>query len=270
MISSRIPIALLAILCPLLHCPSYGQAVWPSFLGQGSSADLQANHLPLKWSPTENQRWKAQLPGKGQSSPVIWGDTVYVTSIAGSMKETCCVTALSLATGAEKWTRTFSSSQPVRSNYFQSRSAPTPLVHSLGVVAFFETGDLVCLNRETGKIQWKRSLTEEFGAFESTIGLATSPVGYGDRFFLMIDHEGESYLLAADVKSGATLWRTPRFSRRSYATPAIVRIGDQDHLVCSSDGSVDGYDVDTGKQVWTFEDIGANTLNTPLQVDNGT
>ncbi len=241
-----------------------GQAVWPAFLGQGRTQQPNANVLPLEWSPTKNVRWKAPIRGKGQSSPVVWGDTAYITSIDGDMKETCIVTAISLATGEEKWSRDFESAMPTRSNYFQSRSAPTPMVDDKHVIAFFETGNLVAMDRVNGETAWERLITEDYGAFESTIGLATSPIQNEDNVFLMIDHEGESYLLAIAKASGETLWRTERFSRKSYASPAIVQINGSDQIVCSSDGSVDGYDPKTGKQLWTFEELGANSSNTPL------
>ncbi|QDT10463.1 PQQ-binding-like beta-propeller repeat protein [Planctomycetes bacterium K23_9] len=264
-IHNRILLSLvIAAVVQLSALPAMGQAVWPAFLGQGKTQETHVDALPLTWSPSKNVRWKTTIPGKGQSSPVVWGDTAYVTSIAGNMKETCIVTAISITTGQQEWSREFESAMPTRSNYFQSRSAPTPVVDDNHVVAFFETGSLVGINRKTGNTAWQRSLTTDYGAFESTIGLATSPVQLHDRVFLMIDHEGESYLLAVDKLSGETIWRTERFSRKSYASPSIIDINGSPQIVCSSDGSVDGYDPKTGKQLWTFEELGANSSNTPL------
>ncbi|WDQ14615.1 PQQ-binding-like beta-propeller repeat protein [Rhodopirellula sp. P2] len=245
---------------------AFGQAVWPAFLGQGSSETFQAEKLPLNWSPGENVRWKQAILGKGQSSPVVWGDTVYVTSIQGEMKETCVVMAIALADGQVKWTRQIESATPVRSNYFQSRSAPTPVVDEKHVVAFFETGNLVGIDRNSGELLWERSLPDETGVFQSDIGLASSLAQHGSNAFVLIDHEGDSYLMAVNKGSGETAWKTERFSRKSYASPAILQIGSKAQIVCSSDGSVDGYSPETGEQLWTFEDIGANTSNTPPAV----
>ncbi len=103
---------------------------WPAFLGQGATP-VKAESIPLTWSPTENIAWTAKLPGKGQSSPVIWADQVFVTSIEGSMKDKCHLVALSLVDGSELWRKTFDSPQTIRSNYFQSRSAPTPVVDEI-------------------------------------------------------------------------------------------------------------------------------------------
>lgn len=242
--------------------------VWPSFLGQGASR-IDVQTIPLTWSPTDNIAWQAKLPGKGQSSPVIWNDRVFVTSVEGSMKDQCHLVALSLDDGRELWRVTSEAAQTVRSNYFQSRSAPTPVVDADRVYAFFETGNVVATDH-LGKRIWSRSLTEDYGAFESTIGLASSPALVHDVLVILIDHEGPSYLLGLDAKSGQTRWKTDRTSRTSYASPAVVPVAGRPQIVCSSSGSVDGYDPETGEQLWTFEDnVGGNRAGAPLAIADG-
>jgi outer membrane protein assembly factor BamB len=150
-----IPITL-ALMC---LTPGATPDAWPGFLGAGRTP-LDANTLPLKWSPTENVAWKATLPGQGQSAPVIWGDKVFVTCIEGPTKDTCHVVALALADGKQLWNHKQPGTQKVRSNYFQSRSAPTPVVDGDRVYAFFETGDLVALSHD-GKPVWERTLVKE-------------------------------------------------------------------------------------------------------------
>lgn len=241
---------------------------WPAFLGQGASA-VDPQTIPLTWSPTENIAWSTKLPGKGQSSPVIWGDKVFVTAIDGTMKDRCHILALNLNDGAIAWKHTFDSAQTVRSNYFQSRSAPTPAVDAQAVYAFFETGNLVALSH-AGEVQWQRVLTEDYGPFESTIGLASSLLAAADMVVVLVDHEGPSYLLAVDKKTGETRWKSDRDSRVSYASPALVPVGDQQQIVCSSAGSVDGYDPATGELLWSYsESIGGNRSATPLPLGDG-
>ncbi|MEZ6132271.1 MAG: PQQ-binding-like beta-propeller repeat protein [Planctomycetaceae bacterium] len=235
---------------------------WPGFLGMGATA-IDPATLPLEWSPTSNVSWQAELVGTGQSSPLIWGDKVFVTSIDGNMKEDCHVTALSLADGRKLWDFKTESAQPVRSNYFQSRSAPTPAVDAERVYAFFETGKLIALSHD-GKEQWVRNLVEEFGEFEVRIGLASSVAQTDDSVFVLVDHEGPSYLLAVDKATGETKWQTERFSRQSYASPIVLDICGQPQVVVSSAGSVDGYDPATGEQMWTMEGVGGNRSTTPL------
>lgn len=244
-------------------------AVWPDFLGRSSHQAVDASKLPLQWDPTKNVPWKTKLPGKGQSSPVIWGHTVYVTSIEGSMKERCHVTALNLETGEVLWTREFDAAQTIRSNYFQSRSAPTPVATSNGVFAFFETGNLVALSH-AGETLWERNLVDEYGPFESTIGLASSPIALDDSVFLLVDHEGPSYLLSLSQKTGEVQWKRDRDSRVSYSSPSVMNFGDRHQLVCSSNGGVQAYEPLTGELVWEYQDVGANSQNTPLAAKPGT
>ena len=241
---------------------------WPAFLGQDSTP-VNAQSIPLAWSTGNNVAWTANLPGKGQSSPVIWENRVYITCIDGTMKDRCILVALNLADGQPAWIQQCDSSQKVRSNYFQSRSAPTPVVDANGVYAFFETGNLVAFNHD-GKPLWRRSLTDDYGPFESNIGLASSPAQFEDSIALLIDHEGPSYLLSVDKRTGLTLWKTERDSRTSYSSPTVVPVGDAHHIVCSSAGSIDGYDPATGRLLWTYTDhIGGNRMATPLAFENG-
>lgn len=241
---------------------------WPSFLGQGAT-NIDPATIPLTWSPTENIAWQAKLPGRGQSSPVIWHDQVFVTSIEGSMKDKCHLVALSLQDGHELWRQTIAASQTVRSNYFQSRSAPTPAVDAKRAYAFFETGNVVATDH-SGKLLWQRVLTEDYGAFESTIGLASSPILVNDILVILIDHEGPSYLLALDSATGETRWKTDRTSRTSYTSPSLVPISGTQQIVCSSSGSVDGYDPKTGEILWTYEEnVGGNSTGVPLAIRDG-
>ncbi|MFO1005304.1 MAG: PQQ-binding-like beta-propeller repeat protein [Planctomycetaceae bacterium] len=260
------PALILVLTCCLAGSPD----AWPAFLGQGASAVDPAS-IPLNWSPTENIAWTAKIPGKGQSSPVIWGDSVFVTSIEGSMKDKCHLVALSLTDGHELWRKEFESPQTTRSNYFQSRSAPTPVVDGERVYAFFETGILVACSQSTGEVVWQRSLTEEYGAFESNIGLAASPILVNGTLAVLIDHEGPSYLLGVNPQTGENLWKTDRTSRTSYASPSAVTIAGKPQIVCSSAGSIDGYDPQTGETLWTYEEkIGGNRSGAALQISDGT
>ncbi|MCA9040177.1 MAG: PQQ-like beta-propeller repeat protein [Planctomycetaceae bacterium] len=240
---------------------------WPGFLGAG--ADLvEPTSLPLVWAAERNVAWKTSLPGQGQSSPVIWGDRVFTTSIEGEMKNECHITSIDLQNGNIVWDYHAPSAQPVRANYFQSRSAPTPTVDANRVYAFFETGKLIALTHEGTEV-WTRNLVEDYGEFEVRIGLAASPLQTENAIIVVVDHEGPSYLLAVDKTNGETLWMQERFSRVSYASPALVRIGGQNHVVCSASGSIDGYDSETGKLLWTYEDVGGNRSSTPLPFNDG-
>ena len=158
----------------LLFAAAVGEAkpVWPGFLG-GGATPLPADSVPLAWSPTDNVAWKAALPGHGQSSPVIHGDDVFVTAVEGPLQDTYHVLFLSLADGTEPWRHSLPSTAPVKNSLYVSRAAPTPAVDADRVYAFFESGDLVAVNRD-GSVSWSRSLSHDYGPFKNEFGLAAS------------------------------------------------------------------------------------------------
>lgn len=236
--------------------------VWPGFLGAGAS-EVEPATIPLKWSPTENVAWDASLPGHGQSSPVIWGEKVFVTTVEGDNKETCHTLCLSLKDGAILWDHKHTSTAPDPNSVYISRAAPTPVVDKDHVFAFFECGDLIALTHD-GKEVWAKSLSKENGKFINKFGLSGSPVQTETSVIVLIDDEGPSYLAAFNKVDGNILWKTDRTSRTSWSSPAILPINGQSQVIVSSAGSVDGYDPATGKQLWTFTDVGGNTATTPL------
>ena len=240
----------------------FDQPAWPGFLGAGAS-EVEPASIPLKWSPTENVAWDASLPGHGQSSPVIWGDKVFVTTVEGDNKETCHTLCLSLKDGSILWDHKHTSTSPDPNSVYISRAAPTPVVDGQHVFAFFECGDLVALTHD-GKEVWNRSLSKEYGKFTNKFGLSGSPVQTESSVMVLIDDEGPSYLVSFAKADGKILWKTDRTSRTSWSSPALLTIDGQPQVVVSSAGSIDGYDPSTGKQIWTFTDIGGNTGTTPL------
>lgn len=251
----------------LCLCAADNAPVWPGFLGAGASP-ITPQSVPLKWTPTEHVAWTAPLPGHGQSSPVIWGDQVFVTSVDGPMKDNYFVVALSLKTGEQLWSHTLESTDKVKNSLYVSRAAPTPVVDGKQVYAYFESGDLVALTH-AGKPVWKRSLSTDYGKFKNKFGLSASPVQTDDAVIVLIDDEGPSYLVALSKTDGRPLWKTDRTSRVSWSSPAIVTVAGKPQVVCSSAGSVDGYDPATGKLLWSYTDIGGNTAATPLPFAEG-
>lgn len=242
-------------------------ANWPGFLGAGE-ARATVQSLPLKWAPSENIAWQAKLPGDGQSSPVVWGDTAFVTAVEGDMKDTCHVIAIAVNDGKIRWQHAFESSDKVKSSLYVSRAAPTAAVDAQAVYAFFESGDVVALSHD-GKELWRRSLSNDYGKFKNKFGLSASPVLTDNAVIILIDDEGPSYLVALAKADGKVLWKTDRTSRVSWSSPGVVTAAGKPMVVCSSAGSVDGYDPQTGELLWTFDEVGGNTSSTPMMFDEG-
>ncbi len=240
------------------------RVVWPAFLGEGSSS-VDAGQLPVSWEPTEATRWQAAIPGHGQSSPVVWGDRVFVSSVEGPMKDTWHVLCFDLSTGTLLWQHMLANSLPVENNLYVSRAAPTPVVDAERVVVQFESGDCVALTH-AGEPIWQRVLSEEYGAPVNEFGLGASPCQDGERVFVLMEHDGPSYLVALDKQTGQTVWQVERQPRRSWSSPVLLVLDGQPQIVISSAGTVDGYDPADGRWLWSFTEVGGNTGVSPRGV----
>lgn len=237
-----------------------GQTAWPAFRGNGDSQTI-AKNLPVEWSE-ESVAWKTPLPGYGQSSPVVWDDRVFVTSVEGEDKDRLHLTAVDLASGAVVWSKEFQGTQKWKDSDYVSKGAPTPVVDKDRVYAFYESGDLIAVDHDGNEL-WKRSLTKDYGNFEGNHGIGTSPIAVGDTIVLQIDHAGPSYLVAFDKTNGKTVWKTDRESRTSWATPTLHRSSSGEQLLLSTSGVAQGYDAATGKQLWQVTGIDKNTVPSP-------
>lgn len=227
---------------------------WPAFRGDGTSLS-SASQLPVQWSDQENVRWRQKLPGYGQSSPVVWGERVYVTTMQGDNKETPTLLQLELATGKVGWQREFTSTQPVAASDYVTRSSPTPVVNEQGVFAFFESGELLSCNHQ-GETRWQRSLVKEYGPFKGNHGIGSSLATDGELLFVLVAHEGPSYLLGVDMASGENRWKTDLPEKVSWSSPTVV----DGQILLSISGSVSAYDATSGKPMWTLPDLQGNTV----------
>ncbi len=271
------------LLSCLLLLPADEIASWPGFLGAGHTA-IDPDSIPLQWSPEKNLAWQAEIPGHGQSSPAIHGDRVFVTSCEGPNKELLHVLCLRLADGSILWDRELPSTNFEPNSLYISRAAPTPVVDSDRVVAYFESGDVYSLDHD-GRLLWHESLTKKFGRPLNRFGLGASPVQHEDRVIILIDDEkpqasggpdakpvpGEahSYILALRKADGKVVWKTDRTNRTSWSSPALISLGERPVVVCSSDGSVDGYDPVTGEQLFRCGNVSGNTACTPQPTGDG-
>ncbi|MFL3656692.1 MAG: PQQ-binding-like beta-propeller repeat protein [Opitutales bacterium] len=246
--------------------PSFARDSWTSFRNEGTDKSAATN-LPLKWAPKESISWQRELPGYGQSSPLLQDGVLYLTYVEGPKKEKSSIMACDPRTGNTLWKTAISTSSPDASYYAKSRSAPTPAIDDNGLYVFFEGGDLAALSHD-GETKWQRSLTREYGDFKNGHGLGTSLAQKNDALVLLIDHSGPSYLLSIDKATGKNLWKTDRESRVSWTTPIIANIQGREQVVVSSNGSVDGYDLSNGKMLWTYEGISGNTIPSPSVVGN--
>ncbi len=257
---------LVTILSPLVSLPV--QADWPAFLGGGQAEAASDFKVPLKWSDSDNVTWQTPLTGHGQSSPIVVGDAVYLTSVDGPMKETNLVSCYDLATGKKRWEHQSASSLQVKNDAYTCRAAPTPVADEAGVYAFFESGNLLAFDPQ-GKVRWQRDLLQEYGKYEGRFGIGGSLAQVGDRVFVLADNEGSAYLAAVNKDTGETIWKTDRDPRTAWTSPIIIPVDGSPQIVISAAGSIDGYSPESGKRLWTYTDVGGNTVASPAVVGDG-
>ena len=235
-------------------------ASWPAFRGTGDS-QTSATNLPTSWSDDENIAWTAELPGYGQSSPVIWGDKVFVTTMQGDMKEVPTIVCASLATGKTIWKKEFKSTQKIKASGYVTRSSPTPVVDADRCYAFFESGEVIATDHG-GNVLWQRSLVDQYGEYKGNHGVGSSLAINEEFVFVLAAHEGPSYLLAVNKSTGENAWKTDLDPKVSWSSPVV----SSNQILLSISGSIRGFDAKTGKQIWSVGDVEGNTVASPTVV----
>ena len=234
---------------------------WPRWRGPDGNGVSPESPLPLKWSAAENVVWKTAIPGEGSSSPIVWGDWVFVTSSLDKGARRV-LHGLDRTTGKIRWSRETKDENPERASAMTGHAAATPVTDGSAVVASFGNAGVVCTEL-SGEVRWRRS----FGEFDSELGLASSPILYQGAVILLCDHDGskprsfDSFLAALDLKTGKTLWKTDRPGlERSWSTPVVV---GRDLLVNAQD-ELRAYDPATGKQLWQVPGMTGWVTPTPV------
>lgn len=225
---------------------------WPRWRGPDGNAVSAESPLPVRWGPDENVKWKTPISGEGSSSPIVWGDRLFLTASEkdANRRQVHC---LDCKDGKVLWSRAIEHQNPERSSALTGNAAPTPVTDGKHVVAFFGNAGIVCLDFD-GKQLWHKPLEE----FDCELGIASSPVIYKDRVVLVCDHDGkkptsfDSYLLCLELATGKEVWKADRPGLfRSWSTPILVqRAGSTRELIVNAQEELRGYDPDTGKPLW--------------------
>jgi outer membrane protein assembly factor BamB len=239
---------------------------WPEWRGLARNGVSAESNLPVEWSAEKNIRWKAPLPGQGVSSPIIWGDRIFLTAAEGPNQSELIVLCLSLKDGSETWRlRLWGTAPTLRHATKSGMATPTPITDGKNLYAFFGTGDIFCIDHEGGLV-WQRSLADEYGPFENRFGHTSSPALLGDLLFLQCDHYGDSYLLAIDKRTGANRWKHDRPGIwHSWSSPQFVKdSGGKDELVVCAAERIDAFQPATGESLWTVGGLQRECIPTPV------
>lgn len=246
-----------ALTCALPTCAQN----WPGFRGNGDS-QTDARRLPLRWSATKNIAWQIELPGYGQSSPVVWRDRIFLTAVQGANKEKLFALSFDLKTGRRLWQRESAATFTQKDEDIVSKAAPTPVVDDQRVYFFFESGDLLAFDHN-GKLRWQRKLAAEYGGYQAKFGMGSSLTQTEKMAFVLIVHSGASFLLAVDKQTGQNVWKTAVKPGEIYTTPLVINVNGQKHLIVSLNGSVTAFNANTGQIVWAVEGIKGNGIPSP-------
>jgi outer membrane protein assembly factor BamB len=240
---------------------------WPTWRGPGYNGVSDEKDLPVKWSPEENVQWKLTMPGRSGSTPIIWGDRIFVNTTDGDNIETWCVNR---KTGEVMW-KVLLGTGGAAMYRKHNMSSPSPVTDGESLWVMTGTGLLRRLDFN-GKEIWLRDIQKDYGAFGLNWGYASSPLLHEDSLYVQVLHgmktDDPSYILRIDKKNGKTLWRverpTPaiRESPDSYTTPALVKTKTGLELVITGGDCVTGHDLKTGQELWRAN--GLNPENQPF------
>jgi len=264
----RLLLATLAVCC--IHFASAAADHWPRFRGPNGAGVSDVKSIPAEWSE-QDYRWVADIPGEGHSSPIIWGQRVFVTSAdaaAGRRYLLCFHTA----TGRRLWQREFPFSKH-KKHHNNSFATSTPCCDSERVYALWQSSADGCrlhaFNHE-GAPQWQADL----GDFRGGHGPAVSPVVYDDMVIVANDQDGESSLLAFDARTGRRRWAVPRDSGRTqYSTPCVFRMEGRDPELIFTDmhHGITAVDPQTGSVNWEISVFGTfkqRAIASPVVTDD--
>jgi hypothetical protein len=224
---------------------------WPAWRGPRGDGTSAETSVPLHWSGTDNVAWKTAIPGKGHSSPIVWGDRIFLTT---AIKETQqrLLLCMETSTGNFLWQREVLVAPLERTHPLNSHASSTPATDGTHVyVSFLDTDRMFIAACDfDGNRVWEARP----GVFASMHGYCSSPILWKNMVIVNGDHDGPAYIVALDRADGKTLWRTPRPNEtRSYCTPIIRTIDGRNQMVLSGSKCVASYDPDTGRQHWIID-----------------
>jgi outer membrane protein assembly factor BamB len=239
-----------ALALPLLLALSggaLGAEDWPQFRGPSGQGHSAETGLPLGWSESQNVAWKAAVPGRGWSSPVVAGGRVWLTTAIKEKGASLRAIAFDLATGREVVNaEVFRLRSADLTNPKNSHASPTPIVDGDRVYVHFGAEGTAALTA-SGEIVWKAKFP-----YESQHGNGGSPVLYEDLLIFSCDGSNDAFVVAVDKRTGKVRWKTSRRQPwdQAYSTPLVIRVGDRDQLVSVGAYRATAYDPRTGKEIW--------------------
>lgn len=247
---------------------------WHQWRGPNNNGVAESD-APLEFSASEGVQWRVPIPGKGHSTPVMSGDTIYLTTAMDSgtdaesgtlVRHDFLLMALDRASGEERWRKTVVSAAPHEGYHrrYGSFASNSPVTDGDTLIANFGSRGVYAFDME-GNLQWKRDFDPLY--MRNAFGEGIAPVLHGDSLIIQNDHEGQSYIVVLDKRTGDEIWRAEREERSSWAQPIVVDYQGRKQLVTSAT-RVRSYDLRTGKLIWEAGGLGANAIPAVVSVND--
>jgi outer membrane protein assembly factor BamB len=258
---------------------------WPAFRGGGAAGVGQGKTLPSKWDAATNVLWKADVPGAGWSSPIVWGKRVFVTSAVSDSKlpeprkglyitdlkgkpppgeHQWALHCFDADTGKLLWKRTCFSGKAAGTLHLKNTLASeTPVTDGKHVIAYFGNVGAACYDLD-GKAVWKKKTPVH--PTRMGWGTGASPALHDGKLFIVHDNEEKSFLLALESGTGKQLWRTERKEGSNWATPFVWKNAVRTEIVTAGTGKVRSYGLD-GKKLWELKGMSILTIPSPFAAD---
>jgi len=276
-------LAALTLPCASVLADTNSLHYWMQWRGPLANGVAPHANPPVEWSEKKNIRWKIALPGKGHSSPIIFGDRVYVMaaapvgpaqkpvhdsapgvhdSVPVTHTNQYMVLAVSRSDGRVLWKKIVREEWPHEGGHDTgSPASNSPVMDGQFIYAFFGSRGLYCLHTN-GVVKWQANL----GKMQTlhAHGEGSSPVLQGDTLVVNWDHEGDSFLYGFNKRTGKQLWKTRRDEKTSWSTPLIVEVAGKPQIIVSATKRVRGYDLETGTQLWECAGLTDNVVSSPV------
>ncbi|MEZ5399835.1 MAG: PQQ-binding-like beta-propeller repeat protein [Bryobacteraceae bacterium] len=226
---------------------------WRGPSGQG----LAEGSYPDRWSATENVRWKVPVPGRGNSSPILWRDRIFLTTATdGPRRALLCFRR---SDGKLLWEHEAPAAAAEKLYWKNTYASSTPATDGERVYAWFGNAGLTAVNLD-GSRAWHR----DFGGVTLYHGSAGSPLLHRGRVIFFQDQRRGSFIASLDAATGKTVWQTPREERIGWGTPVAIHTGSREEIVVSSGNRVTAYAPDDGKLLWYCSGNTFETIPTPV------
>ncbi len=256
---------------------------WRGPLGTGVAPNADP---PVEWSETKNIRWKVPLPGKGHSTPIVWGDRIFLTTaipygeklppkhstapgthdgVPVTQRHEFAVLAVDRRSGKILWQKTVYKKLPHEGGHITGSLASNSVVtDGEHVFAFFGSHGLYCLDMN-GEVKWQKPFSEM--QTKHGHGESASPALYGDTVVINWDHDGPCFVAAFDKRTGRQLWKVNRDEETSWSSPLVIEHNDQPLLIVAGTNRVRGYELGTGRVLWECGGLSSNIVATPVAAE---